>query len=79
MFTNVGSKIMVGNDVITVKDFFGIVETMKYLQSKCGKNLENCKPIDNNYLKQQEKKDVDILESLKTLRRKTNDYLLNKK
>jgi hypothetical protein len=79
MFSNEGSKIMVGNDVITVKDFFNIVKTMKYLQSKCGDNLEKCKPIDNDYLKQQEKKEIDILASLKTLRQITNDYLLNKK
>jgi len=58
IFNNEGSKIMVGNDVITVKDFFNIVKTMKDLQSKCGENLEKCKPIDNEYLRQQERKEV---------------------
>jgi len=79
MFNNEASKIMVGNDVISVKEFFDIIKTMKYLKSKCGENLENCKPIDNDYLKQQEKKEIEILDSLKSLRKTTNDYLVNKK
>ena len=58
MFKNEASKIMVGDEMITAKDFFKIVKSIKNLKSKCGENLENCKPIDNKYLNQQEKKEV---------------------
>jgi phosphopantothenate synthetase len=58
MFSNEAAKIMVGDDVITAKEFFKIVKSMKNLQIKCGENLEKCKPIDNNYLIKQEKKEV---------------------
>ena len=58
MFNNESSKLMVGDNVITVKDFYNIVKTLKLIKSKCGENLENCKPIDNKYLKQQETKEV---------------------
>jgi len=79
VFKNQASKIMIGNDVITVNDFFNVVKTMKYLQSKCGQNLENCKPIDNKFLKEQENKEMEILNTLKTLRKKTSDYLIKKR
>lgn len=79
MFSNEGSKIMVGDEIITVKDFFAIVKTMKGLQKKCGENLEKCKPIDADYLKEQEKKEIDILENLKNLRKATSEFLLNKR
>jgi len=55
-FNNEASKIIVGNDVITAKEFFDVIKSMKYLKEKCGEYLEKCKPIDNQYLEKQEKK-----------------------
>jgi len=78
-FNNEAAKIMVGNEVITAKEFFDVVSTMRYLKKKCGDNLENCRPIDSQYLKKQEKKEIEILENLQSLRKTTNEYLSKRK
>jgi len=78
-FNNESAKIMVGNEVITAKEFFDVISTMRYFKKKCGDNLENCRPIDSQYLKKQEKKEIEILENLQSLRKTTNEYLSKRK
>jgi len=77
-FSNFNSKIMIGNEVITLKELVNIVFSFKNLQQKCGENLEKCRPVDEKYFEEQRNKEEEILINLKNLR-KTTHFLIDKR
>jgi len=73
-FSNFNSKIMIGNEVITLKELVNIVFSFKNLQQKCGENLEKCRPVDEKYFEEQRNKEEEILINLKNLRKTTHFF-----
>jgi len=75
-FSNINSKIMIGNDVITLKELIDtVVLFKKNLQKKCGDNLEKCRPVNKKYFEEQRNKEEEILKNLKNLRQTTHNLI----
>jgi len=74
-FSNINSKIMIGNDVITLKELIDTVVLFKNLQKKCGDNLEKCRPVNKKYFEEQRNKEEEILKNLKNLRQTTHNLI----
>jgi len=79
VFNNEASKIMIGDEVITAKNMFDVMNTMKYLKDKCGDKMEKCEAMSEDLIKEQEKKEVGILEQLQALRESTDKFLAKRR
>jgi len=72
---NSTTQLKVDDQVYNVGELLEINQFVKKLKTKCGDNLENCSKVSQSDLKEQERREYDILNNLKQLRKRTEEII----
>lgn len=76
---NPQTEIIVGSEILNVKELIENLEIMEKLNKRCGENLENCVQYNEEYFEEDMQKQNQIIEELKMLRKKTKDIIRKQK
>lgn len=78
LITNPQTEIIVGSEILSVKELVENLNVLEKLNERCGENLENCVQYNEKHFENDMIKQKEIIEELKVLRKQTKD-IINKK
>jgi hypothetical protein len=71
LFNNPNSEIIVGSNVISLRELKENLEGMENLKRKCGEHLEKCSVYNGDALEKEIEKEDKIIDDVKVLRKET--------
>lgn len=78
MIANSQTEIIVGSDILSVKELVENLDVLEKLRVRCGENLEKCVQYNEEHFENDMRKQNEIIEELKKLRRNTKDIIHRK-
>jgi hypothetical protein len=73
MITNPQTEIIVGSEILSLRELVENFEVLEKLKERCRENFENCVQFNEEHFENDMRKQNEIIEELKVLRKQTND------
>lgn len=78
MIANPQTEIIVGSEILSVKELVENLDVLEKLKARCGENLQNCVQYNEEHFENDMRRQNDIIEELKVLRKNTNEIIHRK-
>jgi len=73
MITNPQTEIIVGSEILSLRELVQNFEVLEKLKERCRENFQNCVQYNEELFENDMRKQNQIIEELKVLRKQTND------